>query len=158
MSKRTATRASSRCASSRASRTPKKRRDFLAALAETGNVLKSCKRAKVGRRTVYDWRETDPEFATLWDAAAELGTDALEDEAVRRATDGVTKPIYQLGKKVGAVREYSDTLLIFLLKGRRPKKYRDHIKIDANVTGGVLCVGARSAKAEDWKKKYDKAG
>jgi hypothetical protein len=48
----------------------------------------------------------------------------LEDEAVRRAYEGVERPVFQGGKQVGVVREYSDTLLIFLLKALRPEKYR----------------------------------
>jgi hypothetical protein len=40
---------------------------------------------------------------------------------------GTLKPVYQGGKKVGAVREYSDTLLMFLLNGGRPEKYKHRI-------------------------------
>ena len=49
----------------------------------------------------------------------------LEDEAKRRAYEGVKKPVYQGGKRVGYVQEYSDTLLIFLLKGTNKAKYGD---------------------------------
>ena len=31
------------------------------------------------------------------------------------------------GSQVGTVRRYSDTLLIFLLKGRRPEKFKDRV-------------------------------
>ncbi|MBX6773030.1 MAG: hypothetical protein IRY83_14975 [Chloroflexi bacterium] len=55
--------------------------------------------------------------------------DALEAEAWRRAVDGVERPVYQNGQRVGAVREYSDTLLIFLLKGGRPQKYRERYEL-----------------------------
>lgn len=58
----------------------------------------------------------------------EEGTDLLEDEAQRRARDGTQKPIYQGGKKVGIVNEYSDTLLIFLLKARRRGKFGDKVQ------------------------------
>lgn len=46
-------------------------------------------------------------FAAEWDEAVDEGTDVLEDVAFRRAVDG------------------SDRLLIFLLKARRPEKFRD---------------------------------
>ena len=55
----------------------------------------------------------------------DIGADALEDEAVRRAVDGVDEQVFYQGKACGVVRKYSDTLLIFLLKGRRPERYRD---------------------------------
>ena len=44
-------------------RTHKLETVFLDALAETCNVSRACKAAGVGRMTVYEWREADPEFA-----------------------------------------------------------------------------------------------
>ena len=37
------------------------------------------------------------------------------------------------GQAGGTVREYSDTLLIFLLKGMKPEKYRERYQVDHNV-------------------------
>jgi hypothetical protein len=48
----------------------------------------------------------------------------LEDEAVRRAYEGWLKPVFYQGRQCGAVRRYSDKLLMFLLKGWRPERYR----------------------------------
>jgi hypothetical protein len=112
----------------RADRTAKKREAFLAALEKTANVSRACQTARIPRRSVYDWREADEEFAKAWEEALERGTDALEDEAIRRAHQGVLKPVYQGGKKVGTIREYSDTLLIFMLKARRPEKFKERIE------------------------------
>ncbi len=70
---------------SRTDRSAKKKQAFLAALAETANVLKSSEIARVARRTAYDWKAADSEFADAWERALDIGTDALEDEAVRRA-------------------------------------------------------------------------
>lgn len=121
----------------RTRRTVEKQRDaFLDALAQTANVSAACKAAKVPRRTAYDWKDADPEFRKAWDAALELGTDALEDEAVRRAHEGTLKPVYQGGKKVGTIREYSDTLLIFMLKGRRPDRFKDRMAAEHTGKGG----------------------
>ncbi len=96
-------------------RTAKKKQAFLAALAETANVLKSSEIAKIARRTAYDWKSADSEFADAWERALDIGTDALEDEAVRRAVEGIDEPVFYRGKSCGVVRKYSDTLLIFLL-------------------------------------------
>jgi hypothetical protein len=96
---------------------------FLAALAESGNVRLSCQAARVGRSTVYAWRDADEKFRGEWDAALEEAVDVLEAEARRRGVEGVEEPVYYQGEKVGAVRRYSDTLLIFLLKGLRPQRY-----------------------------------
>ena len=67
--------------------------------------------------------------------AREEACDALEAEARRRAVEGVRKPVYYRGEIVGTVKEYSDTLLIFLMKGAMPEKYRENVKIEH--TGGA---------------------
>jgi hypothetical protein len=107
-----------------------KKGKFLRALTEGYSVTGAAKIARVDRTTVYVWRKDDDDFKAAWDEAIEAGGDLLEDEAWKRATKGTLKPIYQGGKKVGSVREYSDTLLIFLLKGRKPEKYRERINLD----------------------------
>ena len=115
-------------------RTPKMRAGFLKALGETGSVTASCQRVGVSRVAMYDWRNNAPEFAKEWAAAVDFGTDALEDEAVRRAHEGYDKPVFQGGQQIGTVREFSDVLMIFMLKSRRPDKYRERSSIDVNVT------------------------
>lgn len=111
---------------------------FLTALAEYGNVSRAALFAGIERSTAYDERHANPEFAAEWERALDLGTSGLEDEAKRRAFEGVTKetPIYVRGKLMHTKveTEYSDTLLIFLLKAHRPEKYRD--KIEHTLTAG----------------------
>jgi hypothetical protein len=58
-----------------------------------------------------------------WAQAYETGVDRLEDAAIRRARDGVEKPVYQGGVLVGTTTEYSDTLMGLVLRGKRPKSY-----------------------------------
>lgn len=101
---------------------------FLKELARRGNVSAAARKAKVGRRTAYEWYEADAEFAAAWDEALEVAIDALEGEAWRRAQTGVLKPVYQRGELVGKVREYSDTLMVTLLKAHRPEKYRERFE------------------------------
>lgn len=116
---------------SRTTRTPKKESDFIASLRATGgNVSRSCEAVGFPRRTVYEWRDADETFAKAWDEAVEFGTDELEEEARRRAFAGVDEPVFYQGEECGTIRKYSDTLLIFLLKGRKPDKYRERVTID----------------------------
>ena len=62
--------------------------------------------------------------------AQECAADVLEAEACRRAVEGVEKPVgWYKGEPGGYVREYSDILTIFLLKGLRPEKYRDRVEM-----------------------------
>jgi hypothetical protein len=90
-------------------------------------VAAACRAAGVERATAY--RDRDPRFAAAWDEAAEDGTDLLELECRRRAVEGVDRPVFYKGQQVGTVKEYSDRLLIFLLKANRPEKYRDNFDL-----------------------------
>jgi hypothetical protein len=109
---------------------------FLERLAESANVTESAKAASISRRTLYNWRAADADFAKAWDEANELGTDALEDEALRRGHQGVDEPVFFRGVECGAVRRYSDTLLIFMLKARRPDKFKDRVASEVSGPGG----------------------
>ena len=131
---------------------------FLDALAETANVTWACKVANIPRRTAYEWRDADSVFADGWEQAVELGTDALEDEAIRRGHAGVDKPVYQGGEKVGTVREYSDTLLIFMLKARRPDKFKERAQIDHKVDVIKQFMEAVSGKSRGLPRPYRPGG
>lgn len=145
--------------------TPEKLTAFCAALAETCNVGRACAAVDISRYTAYLWRKEIPEFAERWDEAMKAGVLALEDEAHRRAFEGVEDPLTHQGQftylyqvvrdengqpvldeqgkpiqepvldsqgnhKVAAVRKYSDTLAIFLLKAHNPDKYRENSKVE----------------------------
>jgi len=105
--------------------TPEKEAKFLEALSDTCNVSDACRIASVARSTAYERRDEDTEFAKGWDRSVRIGAETLEDEAFRRARDGVDEPVFYQGAVCGTVKKYSDTLLIFLLKGAKPVKYRE---------------------------------
>jgi len=103
--------------------TTKKREQFLLTLAETGCVKHAATAAGLDKSALYRFRKRNPDFAQAWEEALEIGAGALEDEAHRRAAEGVEEPVYYKGEVVGTVRRYSDVLLIFLLKGLKPERY-----------------------------------
>jgi hypothetical protein len=111
--------------------TAKKR--FLEHFRQWGILQTAANYAGVHRVTVWRWQERDPAFSAAFHQAIEQSNEVFEAEAGRRGVEGVEKPVYQGGELVGHVREYSDTLLIFLLKARKPEKYRD--RYDVNVRG-----------------------
>ena len=95
--------------------TPKKgdwKPAFLDAFAQSGMVSEACRSVGIDRSTAYKTRQRDEAFALAWADVEERSTEELEREAKRRAVDG------------------SDTLMIFLLKARRPEKYRENVKIE----------------------------
>ena len=108
-----------------AARRPRRQRAFLKSLAHSVNVARACRTAGIPRRTAYHWRDADPRFARQWDDALDDGIDLLEAELHRRAFEGVEKPVWHKGERVGTVRHYSDALAMFLLKAHRPARYRD---------------------------------
>lgn len=101
---------------------------MLAALAETGNISRAAEAAGIDRKTHYRWC-AEPEYAALAEDAMEQAADKLEEEARRRAHDGVDEPVFYQGEVCGTVRKYSDTLLIFLLKGAKPDKFRERSSV-----------------------------
>lgn len=103
---------------------------FLKELARAGNVSAACRKVKISRTIAYELREQATDFAELWAEAIETATDGLEQEAYRRAVKGVRKPTgWYKGVPGGYVQEYSDTLLVLLLKANRPEKFRENVDI-----------------------------
>lgn len=157
--------------------TPKKRarwvKAFLSSLARLGNVRLACETAEIDRRTAYYLRDADPSFAADWEQALEDSADLLEQEARRRAEQGVQRLKFHNGAAimVQAIspegmplvnadnepimvpyveHEYSDTLAIFLLKGIRPEKYRERadLRHSGRVDLGALSDAELLAIAE----------
>ena len=88
--------------------TPEKLTAFCAALAETCRVDKACRAVGVSRVTAYKWRNTMPDFCAAWDEALKVGITALEDEAHRRAFEGVAEPVVHQGQFTPLLEEERD--------------------------------------------------
>lgn len=99
---------------------------FLSFFRKNGNISKAARDANIDRRTHYDWLESEG-YKKAFEDAREEAADYLEEEAWRRAVEGVDEPVWYQGMEVGAVRRYSDTLLIVLLKARRPKDFKENV-------------------------------
>lgn len=95
---------------------------FLMAFVEQGTIGAAAKVVNIARQTHYDWLNADPTYKERFFAAEEAATDILEDEARRRAVDGDEEPVgFYMGESSEYVIKRSDTLLKFLLEGRRKK-------------------------------------
>lgn len=135
------------------------RKPFLETLARTGSIIRSRVAASISARTYQRERQRNPQFQRDVDDAILAAADVLEQEARRRAVDGVDEPIVHQGQISGdwidpetnmpchpdtpgaqfrplTVKRYSDTLLIFLLKGAMPHRYREKA-IDFNQTNNL---------------------
>lgn len=120
---------------------------FLSALSEAGVVRYACKAAGVDPSAVYDRRRDDQAFAAAWAQALDDAADLLESEAVRRGRDGIVEHVVGKGGEVYENTKYSDTLLIFLLKGARPEKYRERFdtKLSGSIDLGTVVAAAHAS-------------
>lgn len=132
-----------------------KRDAFLAAYVELGTLTHAAGAVGIDRSSHYKWMDTDPEYPSLFAVAAAKGKEAMVREARRRAIEGTDKPVYQGGKLVGTIREYSDTLLIFLMKGAMPETYRERVDVtvldvraEAERLAGEMGLDAETILAE----------
>jgi 5-methylcytosine-specific restriction endonuclease McrA len=114
--------------------TPEKRLAFCAVLARGYSVDKAAQAIGISRRTAFNWKRANAEFAVDWEEAYESGSDLIEDEIKRRGVEGWDEPVFYKGEECGAIRKFSDTLLIFQAKARRPEKYRENVKMDVHIT------------------------
>jgi len=131
----------------RTPRTLRKKKLFLKELERSGNVGAACKLAGLGRRTVYDHRSSDPEFAAAWDEVFDAFVDQAEAELRRRGVEGYEEPVVHLGRfsyEEGpngervpvTVRKYSEAALIFYLKGRRREVFGERVQQEISAPGG----------------------
>ena len=100
-----------------------------------GRVDLACAAAGVDRTTHYWWMKNDPEYRKSFEEAREEACGLLEDEAVRRAYKGTLRPQAIGGGKVMMVTEFSDQLLMFLLKCRNPKVFGDRREDKVHMDG-----------------------
>ena|SRR5215831_17706103 len=109
---------------------------FLESYAQWANIAEGCRQAGIVRQTVYNWQEHDAKFAAAMHLAGEMATERLEKEAYRRATEGTPykRTSYWHGEPVGTDEkiEYSDQLMMLLLRARKPDIYREKVDVTVN--------------------------
>ncbi len=108
-----------------------KKRAFLTAYSLLCSKVRAAEAAGISSRVIYTpfW-ENDAEFQQQMERAHRMALDVLEDEATRRAVEGVEEPAgWYMGEPGGYVRRYSDNLLMFRLKGELPQKYAERLEL-----------------------------
>jgi hypothetical protein len=118
---------------------------FLACFEVAASVQLAAKWAGVSRQAHYLWLNEDPDYPERFRLAESRAARALEDEAVRRAKQGTIKAIRYKGRIVGHELEYSDTLMVQLLKANNPKKFLERSTVaHTDGEGGSLISALRS--------------
>lgn len=129
---------------------------FLASFAVAGNITASCRVAQIARSSLYEWLEHDEAFSIRYHQAREEAVDVLEAAAFERAVKGVTRYVVSAGRIVRdettgrplLEREYSDTLLLNLLRAHSPKfKQSSRVEL-TGADGGPVAVEVNDARAQ----------
>lgn len=141
---------------------------FLDHLAKTGVVAEALAAAGIKTRpTIIRWRETDEQFAAAYNDALADAADSLEAEARRRAVEGVVRTkVIGKGEDARVVDElhYSDSLLLALLKAKKPDEFAERTKTELTNPDGTFkpenetAAAARIAAIFEAAKKRRAAG
>lgn len=147
---------------------------FLAALREYPVFGHACEAVGIDRSTMWRHRDANPEFAEACEQAMEAGIDKAECEAFRRGVHGWHEPVIDKGRLAYAyrrgvdadgketynspvlddkgqpvpltVKKHSDSLLIFVLTGRRRSLYGNKTEL-TGANGGPVAMLDETAKA-----------
>lgn len=107
--------------------------DYLEQLAMGKRTMSFLKARNLTWSDLNEWI-TLPSIYAITQVATRVGervrVNLAEDELLRRAIEGVDKPIYYKGQQIDTVKEYSDTLLQMMLKAGKPDKYSEKHKVD----------------------------
>lgn len=126
---------------------------WLNEFVQRGSITATCKARKISRQTFYDWTKQDTEFKKVFEEQARpMITTLLEDEAYRRAMQGVPKGIYYKGEKIATEREYSDSLLVTLLRANCPQRYKNVVDTTLNGNLNVNNISLPEKLAERMRK------
>jgi transposase-like protein len=111
-------------------------RRALRVIESGGTVAEAARAAGCSPRTIQWRRQNDPAFAEAYEAARQRLVDALEREAIKRATEGVWETtVHPDGTETRKLR-VSDRLLELLLKRHDPG-YTDRVQVEATSTHRV---------------------
>ncbi len=107
--------------------TPQRQLDFIRALADTGCVQTAAQAVGMSPKSCYRLRNAPEgaQFAAAWDAALPYAARKLLDVAFDRAIHGSDEPVFDReGRRVGRRMRQNDRLLMFLLRGFMPERFR----------------------------------
>ena len=129
---------------------------FLNAYRESACVIRAARAAKIDRTTHYLWMSKEPGYVERFEETRRQAVDVLTAEATRRAKDGIRRLKFFQGvpcmvpvidekgkRKVDSEtgeeqwepyveHDYSDTLLIFLMKAADPARFNDRLMVETH--------------------------
>lgn len=111
---------------------------FLAAFGECGSLTQAARWSKLTRQAHYEWMAEGSNYPEAFAFAEKKASRTLRDEAIRRARDGVRKAVRHRGRIVGYETEFSDQLMMFLLKGLDPDTFASRTQLMGKDGGPIV--------------------
>ena len=101
-----------------------------------GNKAAAAATLGISRSTVEYHQKNDPVFKERLQQAREEAKQEVSEEIRRRGVEGWDEPVFFQGQEVGAIRRYSDNLLMARAKALMPEDYgnKTDVNIQQNVT------------------------
>jgi hypothetical protein len=133
------------------------KRAFILELRKAPNVDKARKAGtKLSRQTIYNHRDSDELFRTLWDEAMEGHIDAAEETVFEMGTVGDVRRTFRDGEMVSEEYRRSSDALKFYLSANRAKYRENKAGLQINIsTGPTLADFIRGRLDEQNGRKLD---
>lgn len=131
-------------------------RAFLKAFRLTGSITRAADACGIDRTLHYRWLKNQKYAEAFHEAYMQWG-DMLEGEGIRRSVEGVLEPVFYQGAAVGAIRKYSDGILMRMLPRFKPE-YALHFSAAVSVTGSLDLVDRLNAARKRVTKNADPSG
>lgn len=120
-------------------------RAMITALRHSGTVSAAARLQNMYPRQHYRWLEASEDYRREAELAQREFFDAVEEELIRRAIEGVEEPVFGKlhGKDtgegiIGHINKKSDFLLSKLIQAKKPEQYRDRKDtVNVNVQGQI---------------------
>lgn len=120
-----------------------RQRAFLRRYGLTGKLVTAMHESGISTSLHYLWLRKDPNYVRMFEITTKLLQHRLEDEAYRRAHDGVLEPVgFYKGEPTTHVLRFSDNLLMFLLKKLDPAYARERYEVTGK-NGGPIDISTQ---------------
>jgi hypothetical protein len=98
---------------------------FIEKLADCGSISAAAKHVGMSRESVRKLRRRPcgRAFRDACDAALDCGYADIEESAMERSKNGVSRPLFYKGEQVGEWRQFDERLTMFLLRFRRRHRF-----------------------------------
>lgn len=115
-----------------------------------GDMLAACRSVGVSLIFVEQWRKDDRTINEKLSEAERVGTQGLFSAAIQRGVHGVDEDVYYKGIVVGQKKNYSDSLLMGLLKAKIPEFSKDSEGSSVQVNVNVANIMPRATNYQEW--------